>query len=227
MQYLLLFLEGIIAFISPCLLPLLPIYIFYFAAGEANKRKTLTNSLGFISGFTLVFILLGAFAGTIGSLLLNYAIAVNIVTGVIVIIFGLNFMGVLKIGFLNATYQRKTKESDRELNFFSSALFGITFSITWTPCAGAFLASALMMASQQGGTLVGILMLFLFSLGLGIPFVVSAVLIDQLKGAFDFIKRNYRIINIASGALLIAIGVLMATGLLGRVISMFDAFTIF
>jgi cytochrome c-type biogenesis protein len=106
------------------------------------------------------------------------------------------------------------------LRFFSSALFGVIFSISWTPCVGAFLGSALMMASARGRTLTGILMLFVYSLGLGIPFVVSALLIDRLKNAFDFIKRNYKAINIASGALLVVIGLLMATGLMGRVLSL-------
>ena len=99
----------------------------------------------------------------------------------------------------------------KNLGFFSSALFGIAFSIGWTPCVGAFLGSALALASQQGHALSGVIMLLLYSIGLGVPFVVSAVLIDKLKNAFDFIKRNYRIINIICGLLLILVGVLMAT----------------
>ena len=98
-------------------------------------------------------------------------------------------------------------------------MFGIIFSIGWTPCVGAFLGSALMMASQQGKTVTGIIMLLTYSLGLGIPFVVSAVLIDKLKGAFNFIKKHYRAINIVCGILLIAVGILMMTGLLGRILS--------
>ena len=219
MQYFLLFLEGIITFISPCLLPLLPVYVSFFAAGESNKRKTLTNSLGFVAGFTLVFVALGAFAGTIGKLLYAHTVIVNIVTGLIVIIFGLNFIGIINIRFLKQTSQRNM--NTKNLTFLSSALFGIVFSIGWTPCVGAFLGSALMMASNQGGTLNGVLMLLVYSLGLGIPFVASAVLIDRLKGAFNFIKRNYKVINNVSGALLIVMGVLMATGVMGRYLSLF------
>jgi len=98
-------------------------------------------------------------------------------------------------------------------------LFGIVFSVGWTPCVGAFLGSALMLASQQGSVVKGVALLLVYSLGLGIPFVVSALLIDRLKSAFGFIKKNYKTINIICGALLIAVGILMATGLLGRFIT--------
>jgi len=218
MQYLLLFLEGIITFISPCLLPLLPVYLSFFAAGKASRRRTLANALGFALGFTIVFVALGAFAGTLGRLLREYAAAVNIVTGMVVAVLGLNFMGVLKISFLNRA-SRKTANT-RDLSFFTSVLFGLTFSIGWTPCVGAFLGSALMLAAQQGGALRGVLMLLVYSLGLGLPFVASAVLVDRLKGAFAFIKRNYKALNIVSGALLVVMGILMATGLMGRLLAM-------
>ena len=218
MQYVLVFLEGIITFVSPCLLPLLPVYLSFFAAGKTDKKRTLVNALGFVLGFSIVFILLGAFAGTIGRFFLEYTTAVNIITGLIVIIFGLNFLGVLRIGLLNRTSRKESPEKD--LTLLSSIVFGIVFSIGWTPCVGAFLGSALMMASQQGSTIEGILMLLVYSAGLGIPFVLSAVLIDRLKGAFDVIKKNYRIVNIVSGCLLILIGFLMATGLMGRVLTL-------
>lgn len=218
MQYVLLFLEGIITFISPCLLPMIPIYVSFFAAGEANKRRTVVNSLGFVLGFTMVFVLLGAFAGLLGGVFQQYSMVVNIVTGLVVIILGLNFLGVFKIGFLNRMTNRSANTKD--LNFFSAVLFGIVFSLGWTPCVGAFLGSALMMASRQGGTLEGVIMLLVYSLGLGIPFVVSAVLIDTLKGAFDFIKKNHKIINIVSGCFLIVVGILMATGLIGRFLAL-------
>lgn len=218
MQYVLLFLEGIITFISPCLLPMLPVYLSFFAAGEAGKRKAVTNSLGFVLGFTLVFVILGAFAGTVGHLLQRYATVVNLVTGLVVIILGLNFLGVLKISFLNRTSENQV--DTRDLNFFSAVLFGMVFSVGWTPCVGAFLGSALMMASRQGGTLNGIVMLLVYSLGLGIPFVLSAVLLDELKGTFAFIKRHYNIINKVSGCLLILVGLLMATGWLGKMLSL-------
>lgn len=218
MQYLLLFLEGIITFISPCLLPMLPIYLSFFAAGGTDKKKTLKNSLGFVLGFTIVFVAMGAFMGTIGKLVRDYTTILNVATGLIVIVFGLNFMGILKIGFLNRTGHRDANVQN--LSFLSSMLFGMVFSIGWTPCVGAFLGSALLMASHGGSLLKGIAMLLAFSLGLGIPFVASALLIDRLKGAFDFIKRNYRVINFVSGGLLVIVGVLMATGYMGYFLSL-------
>jgi len=218
MQYLLLFLEGIITFISPCLLPMLPVYISYFAANETDSRKTLVNSIGFVVGFTIVFTALGAFAGTIGRALMEYSLIFNIVTGAIVIVFGLNFIGLIKIGFLNRT--RGMNADVQSLGFFSSILFGLVFSISWTPCVGAFLGAALMKAAFTGSLLQGILMLLIYSLGLGVPFVISAVLIERLKGAFDFVKKHYRIITLVSGLFLIAIGILMATGMMGRFLSL-------
>lgn len=221
MQYLISFLEGIITFISPCLLPMLPIYISYFAGGgtgEGKRGKTLRNALGFVAGFTLVFITLGAFAGSVGLLLRRHTTVVNLITGGIVILFGLNFMGVLKIGFLNETHRRHGNV--KNLGFLTSLLFGIVFSIGWTPCVGAFLGSALMLASQQASAAQGILMLLCYSLGLGIPFVASALLIDRLKSAFGWIKSHYKIINIVSGSLLVVVGILMMTGYMGYFLSL-------
>ena len=218
MQYFISFLEGIITFISPCLLPMLPIYVSYFAGGgERSTKKTVVGALGFVTGFTIVFTALGALAGTIGSLLIKYQTVVNIVSGLIVIIFGLNFLGVLNFNFFHGI--RKNVDTEN-MGFFSAALFGMIFSIGWTPCVGAFLGSALMLASTQAHMVKGVLMLLSYSLGLGIPFIVSAVLIDKLKGTFNFIKSNYEIINKISGAFLILVGLSMATGLLGRLLSL-------
>ena len=216
MQYIISFLEGIITFISPCLLPMIPIYLTYFAgSGERTTKKTVTGALGFVSGFTMVFVTMGALAGSIGSLFTKHQNIVNIVCGLIVIFFGLNFMGVFKLNLFKG--MQKSVNTDN-MNFFSAVLFGIVFSLGWTPCVGAFLGSALMMASREGQALQGIFMLLCYSLGLGIPFILSAVLIDSLKGAFTFIKKHYKIINFVSGCLLIVVGILMATGTLGRIL---------
>ena len=218
MPYMISFLEGIITFISPCLLPMLPIYISYFAGGrERTLKRTLTCALGFVLGFTAVFVAMGALAGTVGSFLTRYQTTVNVISGLIVIFFGLNFLGVFKLNLFRGS-QRQVDTSD--LNFWSSALFGLVFSVGWTPCVGAFLGSALMLASQQGSVLVGTLMLLCYSAGLGIPFLLSAVLIDRLRSAFDFIKRHYDVINKLCGCLLIVVGILMATGLLGRMLTL-------
>ena len=218
MQYMISFLEGIITFISPCLLPMLPIYISYFAGGgERSTRKTLTGALGFVTGFTLIFMAMGALAGTVGGFLKIHQTAVNLISGLIVIFFGLNFLGVFKLELFRGGSGRMNTGN---LNFFSALLFGMIFSLGWTPCVGAFLGSALMLASQQGHVVEGMLMLLAYSMGLGIPFLLSAVLIDYLKSAFNWIKRNYKTINLVSGGFLILVGVLMATGTLGRLLAL-------
>lgn len=197
---------------------MLPIYISYFAGGgERNIKKTLRGALGFVLGFTIVFVALGALAGTVGALLKEYQTAVNIVSGIIVIFFGLNFLGVFKINIFKGS---NNKVNTQNMGFFTAMLFGIVFSVSWTPCVGAFLGSALMLASQQGHIGEGVIMLLLYSLGLGIPFILSAVLIDYLKSAFNWIKQHYKTINIICGVLLVIVGILMATGLIGRLFTL-------
>ena len=217
MQYLVSFLEGVITFISPCLLPMLPIYISYFAGGgERSVGRTVKGALGFVLGFTAVFVAMGALAGTIGGFLSKYQTLVNILCGAVVILFGLSYLGVLKFNLFRG---RGHDVNTDDLGFFSAILFGTVFSIGWTPCVGAFLGSALMLASQQGSMIQGILMLLCYSVGLGVPFLISAVLIDQLKGAFNWVKTHYGVINKVCGAALILVGIAMATGTLGRLLN--------
>jgi cytochrome c-type biogenesis protein len=221
MDYLLSFLEGIITFISPCLLPMLPVYLTFFAGQDptTQKKRTVTNVLGFILGFTLVFTLLGVFAGTAGSFVRRYSSAVDLAAGFIIILFGLNFTGLLKLKFLNQS--RALGYRPGQIGFFRSILFGMAFSIGWTPCVGAFLGSALMLAASGGESLKGFLMLLAYSAGLAVPFLFTALLIDRMKSSLDFIKRHYRTVNIISGGFLIAVGILLATGLLGRLLRAF------
>ena len=221
MQYIISFLEGMITFISPCILPMLPVYISYFANGENNKSKTLLNASGFVAGFTVVFVCMGAFAGGIGGLLQKYSNVVNIVTGGIVVLLGLHFAGAVKIPLLNGG--RRAQLDIKNTGFFTSILFGIVFSIGWTPCVGVFLGSALMMASGEGTMAAGILMLICYSAGLGIPFMISALILDYLKETFQVIKKHYRIINIISGIFLVVVGVLMMTGKFGYLLAFFSA----
>ena len=217
MEYAISFLEGIITFISPCLLPMLPIYISYFAGGgQRTMGRTLRGALGFVLGFTVVFVAMGALAGTLGGLLKRYQTAVNIISGLVVIFFGLNFLGVIKLQLFKGSKSRAA----RDMGFFGALVFGIVFSLGWTPCVGAFLGSALMLASQQGHVLQGMGMLLAYSLGLGVPFLLSAVLIDYLRSAFGWIKAHYDIINRICGGMLILIGILMATGTLGRLLAL-------
>ena len=199
---------------------MLPIYISYFAGGgKRSTKKTLAGAFGFVTGFTIVFVAMGALAGTVGGLLREYQSALNLVCGLVVIFFGLYFLGVVKLSLFKGSSHKVDTEN---MGFFPALLLGIIFSIGWTPCVGAFLGTALMLASQQGHGTEGILMLLAYSLGLGIPFVLSAMLIDYLKTAFLWIKTHYRLINTVCGLLLILLGALMATGMLGRLLALFS-----
>ncbi len=227
MDYLILFLEGVITFISPCLLPMLPIYITYFIGDvqgdlenkNAKKLRALKNSAGFVLGFSIVFVLLGAAAGTVGRFLFEHQRLINIVTGAIIVLFGLSYLGVIKLAFLNKTI--RAKNDVEPVKFGKAVLFGMIFSIGWTPCVGTFLGSALLIATNSQTVLKGSMMLLSFSMGLGIPFMISAVLIDQMAGTLNFIKRNYKTINRIAGVFLIFIGLLMITGYFQQFLVMF------
>lgn len=218
MQYLILFLEGIITFISPCILPMLPIYISYFIGNEdKNKKSALINSIGFVIGFSIIFTILGIGASIFGIFIKQYINIFNFLGGGILIIFGLSYMDIIKIGFLQRQF--KIKYTVKYFSFGKSLIFGFIFAIGWTPCVGTFLGSALMIASQSNHMIEGFTMLLVYSLGLGIPFIISALLVDSLKSTFDFIKRNYKVINNISGIFLIVIGVFMMTGYLSKILS--------
>jgi len=208
MDYILTFLEGIASFISPCLLPMVPIYISYFIGeDENNNKKAILNSVGFVLGFTSVFLILSIFASQLGAVLSGNIRYIKIFFGIVIILFGLNYMGLLNIGFLNKS---KTKNMNtKNFNFFKAILFGILFSVSWTPCIGTFLSSALLLIAKEQNILKGIIMMLLYSIGLGIPFIISAILIEKLKNVFDFIKKHYDIIKKISGVILIGAGIYM------------------
>ena len=214
MEYLITFIEGIASFISPCILPVIPIYISYFATESKSMKKSIINSLGFVCGFSIIFILLGVFAGTFGKFVHEYTDYINIIFGIFLIIIGLNYICVLFIKFLNKT--KGTNQEKKNLTFITSVLFGIIFSLSWTPCVGAFLSSALILASTTGSVLKGATLLLIYSLGLAIPFIVTTLFLEKMKSTFDFIKKHYNIINKISGSILILSGVWYTiTGIIG------------
>lgn len=225
MEYLILFLEGIITFVSPCLLPMLPIYITYFIGDtedelDANNRMTaLKNSIGFVLGFSIIFVLLGAAASTVGSFIFIHNRAINMVTGSIIILFGLSYLGLIKIPILSKDYRRSS--SVEPVKFGKAVLFGMVFSIGWTPCVGTFLGSALLIAANAQTVIKGSLMLLSFSLGLGIPFIISALLLDNIMGAIEVINKHHKTINRFAGIFLILIGVMMMTGQFARFLGLF------
>ena len=215
MQYFLTFLEGFISFISPCMLPLLPVYLSYFAGKNNDKKKVIPGAVSFVLGFSLVFCILGVLAGTVGDFLSSHRTIVNIVSGLCVIVFGLSYLEIIPLKFLKGMNSKYNPDG-----VISAFVFGMIFSVNLTPCVGAFLGSALMLAASSGGMLKGLLLLVVYSSGLGIPFIVSAVLIDKLKGAFSFIKKHYKIINTICGLFLVVIGILMSFGLMNKYFSL-------
>ncbi len=215
MDYFISFLEGIVTFVSPCLLPMIPVYAAFFAGQDSGGKKyqTARNALGFVLGFTAAFVLMGAFAGTVGAALHRYSHTVEIVSGIVMALFGLFFLGVLQPGFFSRS--RQISYRPKTLGFFRCMLFGFLFSIGWTPCVGAFLGSALLLAASRGSSTKGIAMLLCYSAGLGVPFFLSAVFIGRLKRSFDFIRRHSRAVSAVSGGLLIAAGLMTAFGVFG------------
>ena len=218
MQYFITFLEGIISFISPCMLPLLPLYISYFTAesdDEANKKKVFLRALAFVVGFSAVFCVLGLFAGTVGTFLRKYQTILNIICGIIVVIFGLSYLEIIPLPFFKGMTR-----SHKATSVLSAFLFGVIYSVSLSPCIGAFLGSALMLASTSGSVAKGVTLLLTYSLGMGIPFLISALLLDKLKNTFKMIKKHYKIINTVCGIFLIVIGIVMATGLLDKLLGL-------
>lgn len=207
MEYILIFLEGVASFISPCVLPMIPIYVSYIVGTKTENGKiknSIFNSVGFVLGFSIIFIVLSIFASTLGMLVSKYMNILQIIFGIIMVIFGLNFMDAIQIKFGNLSSNMKINHE--KTGFLRSLLFGMIFSVTWTPCVGAFLGTALMTIATEGKLLKGIFMMTLYCIGLGIPFIISAVLLDKLKNVFKFIKKNFGTIKKISGIFLILMG---------------------
>ena len=217
MQYLLTFLEGIISFLSPCMLPMLPIYISYFAGNADKKGHILSRALSFVMGFTLVFTGLGLFAGTLSGFFIRYQQSIQIVCGLIVILFGLSYLNLFRLPFFKGI-----QNTANIRGIFSAFTFGIIYSVSLTPCVGTFLGAALMQAGTSGTALKGGILLLAYSLGLGIPFLISAVLIDKLNSVFTFIKQHYKIVNLVSGLFLILTGLFMVLGIMNRLLAFFS-----
>lgn len=207
MQFLITFLEGLISFISPCMLPMLPVYVGYFAGESGKKRTVFWNALAFVLGITTVYCLMGLFAGSFGMLLRRHRLALDLITGGFVILFGLSYLDVIHLPFLKGL-----SGAEKINGVLSAFVFGLVYSVSLTPCVGAFLGSALMLAANSETAIRGLLLLLVFSLGLGLPFILSAILIDRLRNTFSWIKAHYAVINRICGLFLILVGILMACG---------------
>jgi len=196
---------------------MLPIYFSYLAGTSGNdktqnaagKSNLLANSFAFVLGFTLVFVALGATVTTLGHFLINNRSLLQKISGLIMMVFGLSFMGILNLKFLNM--EKRLDFKFEKLRFFSSVLFGMVFGFGWTPCLGTFLGSALALASSSKTITQGVLLLLVYSIGLGIPFILTSVLFEKVKGAFKLIQKHSRTISIVSGILLVIAGILVFT----------------
>lgn len=207
MDFFIIFIEGFASFLSPCVLPMLPMYVSYFAGQDKDLKRTVINSLGFVAGFTIIFVLLGIFASTLGKLITVNSRYLNIIFGIIIILFGMHYMGILNIKILNKS--KGIQKNKDKLSFFSAIIFGMLFSVCWTPCVGVFLSSALMMSATSQNVLKGGLMLFIYSIGLGIPFILTSIFLEKLKSTFNQIKKHYNVINKIAGIILIFSGIML------------------
>ena len=204
---------GFLSFLSPCVLPLIPGYISYISGSSLNellenKKVNLFPIILFTIGFSLVFIIFGAAATFVGQLFLNNSYELRIIAGIIIIIFSLHIIGIIKLNFLN--YEKKIY-SNRKKGVFGSLLIGMAFGFGWTPCIGPILGSILALASTEESINKGILLLFFYSIGLAIPFVLSGYLIQKFMIVSKNLKKKMNIITKIGGSLLLITGILIIT----------------
>jgi cytochrome c-type biogenesis protein len=209
---------GLLSFVSPCCLPLVPAYLSYITGVSVEefstekvtgkRRQILVSAFAFVTGLALVFSLFGATATALGQALLAYQEWIARIAGVVIIIFGLHMLGLLKIS-LFAQEKRLDFTKKRAPGVVGSLLMGSAFGVGWTPCVGPFLGSILLLAGQANTVGAGMLLLFVYGLGLGLPFVAAGLLIDHLMPLLTRIRRHLGTLTYASGGLLIVMGLLV------------------
>ena len=221
---------GLISFFSPCVLPLVPVYLGYITGtavtrlDSSSRRTTLAHALFFVLGFSVLFVALGATAGLLGSLI-SPALPILIKAGgLILIVFGLHMTGLITIPFLSMEKRLEVRDSGRK-NYWSSFLVGLIFAAGWTPCVGPVLSGILMLAADSQTAARGATLLAVYTLGLGLPFLGVAALVDVAVPALRKASRFLRYVSIAGGILLIAMGFLLLTGLFTQVSAWFNALT--
>ncbi|MGB9780464.1 cytochrome c biogenesis CcdA family protein [Caldanaerobacter sp.] len=207
------FAAGIVSFLSPCVLPLIPAYVSYIFG---NKKNNVVNLLLFVLGFSLIFVLMGATASQLGKLFLSYKDAFRKISGIIIVIFGLQMTGFFRPLFLNKDVKLINIENI-QTGYIGSFILGVTFAAGWTPCVGPILASILLYAGSVSTLSVGVILLFAYSMGLGIPFIVTALLIDKFKTMYKKINRILPYIEVVSGVILIIFGILLYFNMLTKI----------
>jgi cytochrome c-type biogenesis protein len=213
------FIAGFLSFVSPCVLPLIPGYISFVSGASledmrggqgAARRQVLVRSLAFVVGFSLVFIALGASATAIGRFIFDKQPILSKIAGVLIIIFGLHMMGVFRLAFLET--EKRAQSQRKPAGPLGALLVGVAFAFGWTPCIGPILAGILVVAGSRDTIGEGVLLLAVYSLGLGVPFLLTSLAIDRFFSVAAAIRRHYHAIELTSGGLLVAIGVLIFTG---------------
>lgn len=213
-------LAGVITFLSPCVLPLVPGYLGYVAGSAAPKSRVIVGSLLFVLGFTTVFVSLGVLAGTAGLLFLTQNTWVQIVLGALVVVFGLVMIGQFK--FMQRTIKLKVSP---KVGLAGAPLLGVVFALGWTPCIGPTLSAVLVLASDAGDPARGAILATVYSLGIGIPFVLIAAGFNWATKSVEFVKQHIRGFNLFGGGMLVVIGVLLMTGIWGQFIAWIQVVT--
>jgi len=224
------FAAGLLSFLSPCVLPLIPAYLSFVSelslaemrgrkAGRQASVRVLLHALLFVAGFSLVFVGLGASATVLGKFLLAQLGILKKIAGLLVILFGLHTLGLFRIRFLDR--ERRFQHGSKPIGLVGSFLVGVAFALGWTPCIGPILATVLFYASTKESVVQGTALLTVYSAGLGIPFLLAAVGMERFLSVSSFLKRHFQAIEIVSGLLLIAVGLLILTDELTRLAELF------
>jgi len=229
------FIAGLLAFISPCILPLVPVYISLMSSKTIYKSESIKvserlylfiSSIFFVLGFSIVFIILGSTATIIGQVLKDYTSIIGRIGGVILIIFGLQYTGLLRIHFLNME-KRFNIPASLKSGYAGSFLIGVVFSFGWVPCVGMILSGIILLASQLDTLFQGMLLLGVFSLGLGIPFVLASIFISFFSNFLKKINKHLNVVSIISGIFLVALGIVFVTDSMTSVIGFLSRHLLF
>jgi len=213
-------LAGILTFLSPCVLPLVPGYLGFVSGSANTKGRMVLGSLLFVLGFSTVFVSLGVLAGTAGLIFMASNPWIQVVLGSLVIVVGLAMIG--QFGFLQQTLKLRLSP---KIGLAGAPILGVVFALGWTPCIGPTLSAVLVLASGSGDPVRGGLLATVYSLGIGVPFVLIAAGFNWATKSVGFVKRHIRIFNLAGGWMLILIGVLLASGIWGQIVTWIQGVT--
>ncbi len=206
---------GALSFLSPCVLPLIPAYLCFLGGVgldqlDGARRSVRTSALAFVLGFSLVFIGMGAGASALNRLILDNMETLSVAAGLVIIVFGLHYMGVLRIAFLN--FEKRVHVQSRPAGLFGAFVLGLAFAFGWTPCVGPILATILMVAASGNSVGYGVSLLAAYAAGLGIPFLLAALAARPFLAFLSRFRRHMRMVELAIGSLLIVTGLLILTG---------------